>query len=303
MWFKNLIAYRLTKPVDFDSEQLNQQLQDHLFTPCSKQQASTYGWVPPLGSHSDLFLHQANDLILICAKREDKILPASVIKDFVQDKVTEIEESQFRKVTRKEREQIKEDTIQALLPKAFSRSQKTFACLAPQQGWLLVDAASHKKAEELTSFLRQSIGSLPVVPLMPNDAPNTIMTSWLNGNALPTPFIISDECELREPTEDGSIIRCKRQDLLNDEICTLINNGKQVSKLALQLEAELAFVLADDFTLKRLKFADELIEQASIDDPDDKAVQFDADFILMTNTLLALIEKLGEQFGGFSKGE
>jgi recombination associated protein RdgC len=57
-------------------------------------------------------------------------------------------------------------------------------------------------------------------------------------------------------------------------------------------------VLSDDGSLKRLKFADTLREQNDDIDREDFAQRFDADFILMTGELAALIKSLIEALGG-----
>lgn len=57
-------------------------------------------------------------------------------------------------------------------------------------------------------------------------------------------------------------------------------------------------VLSDDGSLKRLKFSDTLREQNDDIDRDDFAQRFDADFILMTAELAALIANLIEALGG-----
>ena len=59
MWFKNIRAYRLTKPFDLSPEQLGQKLSGHGFVPCGKVQAVSSGWVPPLGEESEELVHAA----------------------------------------------------------------------------------------------------------------------------------------------------------------------------------------------------------------------------------------------------
>lgn len=78
----------------------------------------------------------------------------------------------------------------------------------------------------------------------------------------------------------------------------MLEKGKVVTKIALDWENNLRFVLCEDGTLKRLKFDDEVLEKNSDILKEDIAQRFDADFLLMTATLSTLTENLLNEFGG-----
>ncbi|MDZ4262530.1 MAG: recombination-associated protein RdgC, partial [Pseudomonadota bacterium] len=163
MWFSNLQLYRLTKPFTLSVEELTQQLEQHTFKPCGTLDLSSYGWVAPLGRDGAELVHAAGGYIMICARKEQKMVPATVVRERVQEKAEAIEAAQGRPVRRKERDTIKEEVIHTLLPQAFPRSTLTFAYISPKENLIVVNAASAKRAEELLSYLRGSIGSLPAV--------------------------------------------------------------------------------------------------------------------------------------------
>src|SRR5690606_33026590 len=166
MWFRNLLVYRLTQNVPFDAETLEAALAAKPARPCASQELSTYGFVAPLGKGADApLVHASQGFLLLATRKEERILPGSVVKDALKEKVDEIENEQMRKVYKKEREQLKDDIIQAFLPRAFIRKSGTFAAIAPSLGLILVDSSSPKRAEDLLSTLREAIGSLPVRPL------------------------------------------------------------------------------------------------------------------------------------------
>ncbi|UCJ14647.1 recombination-associated protein RdgC [Pseudomonas sp. MM211] len=299
MWFRNLLVYRLTQDVNFDTETLETALAAKPARPCASQELATYGFVAPFGKGADApLVHESQGFLLISARKEERILPGSVVKDAVKEKVDEIENEQMRKVYKKEREQIKDEIVQAFLPRAFIRKSATFAAIAPAQGLIIVNASSPKRAEDLLSTLREAIGSLPVRPLTVKIAPTATMTDWVKAQQAAADFHVLDECELRDTHEDGGIVRCKRQDLTGEEVQLHMSSGKQVTQLSLAWQDKLSFVLDDKLVAKRLKFEDLLQEQAEQDGGDDDLSQQDASFTLMMLTLIEFLPALFEALGG-----
>ncbi|MCP4410390.1 MAG: recombination-associated protein RdgC [Gammaproteobacteria bacterium] len=297
MWFKNLTLYRFTEPFALDPEELEQRLSAQASRPCGKLEMFTYGWVPPLGRIGKTLTHVTNGQIMLCARKEEKLLPASVIREFVDERVAELEEAEHRGLSNYERQGIRDEIIQDLLPKALIRSALTYAYIAPKEGWLIVDAASTRKAEELTALLRDSLGSLSVIPPAIGNRPAQVMTGWLS-DGVPEDFEIEDECELRDPEEEGGIVRCRRQDLGSDEIRAHLQAGKQVVKLAVQWDQRLTCILGEDLSIKRLRFTDMVQEEAAEVDVDSAAARFDADFAIMSLELARFLPRLVESFGG-----
>ena len=299
MWFKNLIFYKFTEQFTHSQEQLQEKLQEHAFSPCKSQELSRYGWSSPCKLLEQELVHEVQGFLMISSFKEEKILPGSVVKEMLSDKVSQIEHEQARKVYKKERDQLKDEIVLDLLPRAFSKYQKTFALIAPQQGWLVVDASSHKRAEELLSFLRGSLGSLPVALPDVQHSPSAIMSHWLENHAeIPQHFEILDECELRDNLVEGGVIRIKGQQLEDDEFVAHLEAGKRVVKLSVEWDEQLKFVIQDDLSIKRLKLTEQLQEQLAEENSEDEIAEFDTNMVQMGLELTKLYPQLIDVFGG-----
>ncbi|MBV4524325.1 recombination-associated protein RdgC [Pseudomonas sp. SWRI74] len=299
MFFKNLLLYRITQSIDLSADTLEAALATKQARACANQELTTYGFTAPLGKGEDApLVHVSGDFLLICARKEERILPGSVVRDAVKEKVEEIEAEQMRKVYKKERDQIKDEIIQAFLPRAFIRRSATFAAIAPKLGLIFVNSPSPKRAEDLLSTLREVIGSLPVRPLTVKMSPTASMTEWLTTQKAADDFFVLDECELRDTHEDGGVVRCKRQDMAGGEIQTHLSTGKVVTQLSMAWQDKLSFVLDDKMVIKRLKFEDLLVDQAEQDGGDDALGQLDASFTLMMLTFANFIPALLQALGG-----
>ncbi len=298
MWFKNLTIFRLTETFTLTAEELEEKLEAMVFRACGSHDEFSLGWVSPVGGKNMPLVHSANNFLMICSKKEERVLPASVLNEMMLEKIQETEEEQGRKLSKKERTAIKDELIFELLPRAFTFSRKLYAYIDVKGGFLVVDSASTNKAEDLLSLLRKCLGSLPAVPLNTVEKPILTMTEWLISQKTPSDVVVEDECELRAPEEAGGVIRCKRHDLSLPEIKNHLDIGKQVIKLALNWDDRLSFILDENLSVKRLKFLDLIQDQVSETHADDEAARFDVDFSIMSLELANFIPRLLVLFGG-----
>ncbi|EKE87608.1 recombination-associated protein RdgC [Idiomarina xiamenensis] len=291
MWFRNLRFYSFSSPFSLPDDFAERQ-QEQRFRPCGRQELASYGWYSPFGADNDMLHHRIGDNVLFCARKEEKVLPASVINAEVEEKAEQISAEQGRMVGRKEKQTIKEDLIHTLLPQAFSKYQLSWGYLNLEQQFIVIDASAASRAEDLLALLRSTVGSLPVKPIASEQALELYMTHWLRKLQLPAGFEFGDEVELRGSDNDGAVVRCKQLPLDSDEIATHLVHGKQAVKLGLEWRERLTFVLENDFAVKRFKATDVLMEEK--DDLVDATPeqQLDVDFALLSGEINALYPEL-----------
>ncbi|QNS15220.1 recombination-associated protein RdgC [Mannheimia bovis] len=296
VFFKNVMIYKLTGELSLESKSLDDLQQETKFTPCTQFDMSKFGWSSPLKGSDLLHFSQGNQFLLVSHK-EDKLLPANVVKAETEQRIAELEEKEARKLKKTEKQAVKDQVVSNLLPRAFSKHQFTAIWLDLDNQLVYVDAASSKRAEDTLALLRKTLGSLPVVPISFTFPPTEVMTNWVAKGHTPSWLTLLEEAELKSFDTD-SVIRCKRQDLETEEIAQHLQAGKFITKLAIEWEAHFSCVLNEDATLSRLKFADEVREKNDDILKEDIAQRFDADFSLMTEELKTFTAKMIEEFGG-----
>ncbi|WP_413113388.1 recombination-associated protein RdgC [Thaumasiovibrio sp. DFM-14] len=301
MWFKSAITYRFSRAFAFSVEQLEKQLAEFAFTPAKEHSMSSFGWVPPLGPDCCI-LHVGQGNLLFTARREEKILPMSVIRREHKQEIEALELSEGRQLKKAEKNALKDKVMARLVPRAFSKYQDTSILFLTKQNMLVVDAASAKRAEEVLALLRKTVGSLPCVPLTLKEAPELVMNQWLVGG-LPAGMGLSGKAWLSSALANGGQVRFANQDLGSDEITACLSADKLPTGLSIDWEQRVEFVLHADFRLTGLKFSDELREKNEEIPKEDELQRKDADFILMAGELELMIPGLVELMGGLESGE
>ena len=298
MWFKNLTIYRLTQPFALGAEDLEERLAARVFRPVGELETDCLGWVPPLGREGTQLVHATGGFLMVCARKEERVMPAAAVRDAVEARARQIEEEEGRPVRGRRRAELKDQVVFEMLPRAFTRSRERLAYVDPNGGWLLVDAGSPASAEELATLLRESLGSLPATPLAVVEAPRAVMTRWLTAGDLPPDFLIEDECDLLDPGEGRASVRVRRHELSAEEIRGHLDAGKVVTRLALGFDGRLSFVLDERLTVRRLKFLDLVQEAAAEVETTTAAERFDADFAVMSLEIARFLPRLVDAFGG-----
>lgn len=295
MWFKNLQIYSLPSPWAMSTEQLEACLKTHAFAPGTSMDMQSQGWDSP--RQDDRLVHTVNRQMLVSLTTEKKLLPSTVINQVAKAKAIEIEEQQGFKPGRKQMRDIKEQVADELKPRAFSVRRNTRVWIDPINGWLVIDAASPAKADEIMSLLRKSITDLPTTPLDVVLSPVSAMTGWLASDEAPYGFTVDQEAVLQSSNDSRATVRYVHHTLDPEDIRRHIAAGKQCTRLALTWSDRISFVLTEGLTLKRVAPLDVIKEsEGSTAENDDE--RFDSDFALMTGELHHMITDLVAALGG-----
>lgn len=290
MFFKNLTLFRF--PTSLDFSQLDELLPEVRLKPVGPLEMASRGFISPFGRNDEALSHRVGEAIWLTVGGEDRILPAAVVNDLLAKKLAEIEEKEGRKPGGRTRKRLKDDLLHELLPRAFVKPSRTDALLDLELGVIAVDSSSRKSAEAVVSEIRQAMGSFPAMPLNAEVAPRSVLTGWIAGEPMPEGLSLGEECELKDPVDGGAVVKCQHQELQSDEIAKHLEAGKQVTKLALNLDDHLSFVLGEDLIVRKLKFLDGAVEQLESNDQDDLRAELDARFVLMSGEVRRLFTVL-----------
>ena len=292
MFFKNLQLYRLPQNWPMTADQLAAALESQQFVAAGKSDMLSQGWAAPRPNGG--LVHSVNRQFLIRLQGEKKLLPSTVINQFTKARAAELEEAQGFAPGKKAMKELKEQITDELLPKAFGIESNTFAWIDPVSGWLVVDAASPAKADEVIKLLLKSVDKLPLESLRVQRSPVGAMTEWLQADVSPAGFTVDQDAIMRATGESKAQVAYKRHTLEADDIRRHIAAGKQCTRLAMTWSDKISFVLDESLAIKSVKPLEIIKESATRNDDE----RFDSDFTLMTGELAKMLADLVEALGG-----
>lgn len=291
--FKNLSLFRLPTPWGMTLEKLEEQLSRNLFARCPSNQPQSAGWTPPRGENMPL-VHSVGGQWIIVLCTEERLLPASVIRDEVDERSKAMEAQQGYAPGRKQLRELKERVVEELMPRAFTRRHKTYAWIDPKAGWLIVDAPGGAKSDAVVENLRRSLDELPLALLHTEVSPQSAMADWLTSGDAPAGFTIDRDCELKAVGEEKAAVRYVRHPLEGAEVKAHLASGKLPTRIALTWDDRISFVLTEKLEIRSLAYLD-LLKDSMDEQADD---QFDADIALMTGELSRFLPDLISALGG-----
>ena len=285
-------------------EALEQALQSARFIPCGATQAESLGWVAPRGNKSTVLVEPIGNQVILRLCVERRPLPASAVKAEVEERVEKYKQETGReRVSAKIKKEFKEEAIQSLLPRAFTKRSSTTLWIDPVNKFLVIDSGSLSGADKVVNQLIEALGEIPgsrpglmARPLQTAMAAGPAMSHWLASREAPVSFTVDCDCELKMPDDQKSTVRYSRHTLEIDEVADHIAAGKIPTQLALTWNGRVSFVLTDMAQMKKIKLLDIVLDGAQENGKDDDG--FDTDAAIVTGELSNLIADLLEALGG-----
>ena len=297
MFFKNAQIYRLPAPWAMTAAALVEAITHQAFADCTKAEAKRLGWVAPRDGGE--LVHVVNRQMLLRLRTQTKVLPGSVVNAEVRRRAAALEEQQGFPPGKKATKELKERVTDELLAKAFPKDADTWVWIDPVNGWLVVDASSPSRADEVIKLLLKAVDRMPLESLRVQRSPVAVMTGWLEADEAPAGFTIDQSATLRATGESRASITYKLHSLDPEDMRRHIAAGKQCVKLAMTYNSRVSFTLDESLAIKGIKPLDVIREGSAITYSDDE--RFDNDVALMTLEYAKLLADLVEALGGEAK--
>jgi len=296
--FKNLTLFRLQPGWAPTLDAMESALDAGRFVPCGATQDKSIGWVEPRGQGHGPLVESVNGQRILRLQIETKGVPGSVVRKKAQEAADHIEATTGRKPGKKETKALREDALLSLLPQAFERQSHVWVWIDPENGWLVTDASSQGKNDEVVTALVRAFDGLAMALLNTAMTPQTAMTQWLMAESpdeWPAGLAVERECELKSHDEEKSVVRFTRHHLLIDEVRKHISEGKLPTRLAMSWEGRVGFVMTESMQLKKIGFLEGVFDDRTSAEAEDA---FDTDVALSTGELRQLIPTVIEALGG-----
>lgn len=292
---KNAVLYSYNPEVT--AEQIIVAMESRPFTECRPESLLSSGFV----KEDDKPVVRAVDGILrFRFRRDDKLLPNSVVNAEVNRQIKMIEEDEgVGSVPRSRRAEIKEAVFLDMVKKAFVQSHYMQGLVDTKNHVIMIDTSSYAKADLLTTallngFSNNFAGKLGMRKWEVSTSPAYFMTVWASTGEAPEGFSI-DDCAVFEDAMGGKV-RVAGKSLYNETLQQLAGQAA-CKELAMTHEDEISFQLCENMVIKRIRF----VGIRSIDENQGDMLEEergDAEILLMSSLIWKAASAMTEIFGG-----
>lgn len=272
---------------------------DYKYQIATEEELSSIGFEPviPLEVTADgelireeEYVHSVGTFDVLKIKQSKRKVPASEVKKIVAAKTKRaiaeaLERGQTIKVNKQLKDMFKEEAIKELLPRCFVDEFSTFVFLDKATERLYVIVPSHKKAEDLTAFIRKVLGSLPITPLVTERPIVSALTDFVTSQ-------VKDKLTLGtfvQMEDEEGVVAWKKESLYNSEAKELIEGSeKLVTKLGMEYDGVLSFTIDNEYVFSGVKFEDYVTADG---------YDFSSTFLLIAKELTGAVKELLKELG------
>jgi recombination associated protein RdgC len=268
--FRNVRLYTIDNPWPDSEEALAEALESVAFRACGPLTERSSGFESAAPDAGDALARRVGGADLLRLRSQSRVLPAAAINEELEARIVDYRERMQEDPTPREKRRMKAEVRDELMPKSMLKSDRIHGYVDIKTKILGVDAAQPSAAERFTRRLQAAFGDLVVKPLQFDSPVSEFLTAMFLGDA-PRNFAVGRECRMRDAADASAVVRWSNFDL-----------GDATIRL-------MSFVLDENGVLTKIKFLG--VDDVAGDEADPVARQ-DAEFVLFTGTMRALLEDL-----------
>lgn len=266
--FSNILAYRVTNAFDLhkDLAAINQALASKPARLPGKMELNAVGFSLPVGEEG-AFIERIGPMEYVFAySLAERMIPGKIVRQEVAARVKKIEKEQERKVYAREKQQIKDEVLNKMLPQAFIDRKVTYGMvLGP---YILIDTSSAKRGEDVLCTLRSCLGSLGVRPVSVKTTPIDAFTRWFTTGETDGPFYLTGDFKANNRSDESDFVNGKGTSPEHEGLSDLVREyDRRVTVLGLgwgtSTGETATFTVNEMIGIKGIKWPESLAEMAA----------------------------------------
>jgi recombination associated protein RdgC len=291
--FRNVRLYSFSNPWPPSEDDLSAALQGAAFRPCGPLTERSSGWEPPAPEAGDSLARRVNGADLIRLRSQSRVLPVAAVNEELEERVDDYRQRMGEDPSGREKRRLKAEVRDELLPKSMVKSDRVWGFVDIGTSIVGIDAAQPAMAERFERRLKAAFGDLDLDSLRFESPVSEFLTAMFLGNA-PPKFALGHECRMQTISDEVSTVRWTNFDLGEASIRRHVVDGMRLTHLGLVYDNIMSFVLDENGVITKLKF---LGMDDAPNDENEPLARLDADFVLLTGSLRALLKDLQKILG------
>lgn len=289
---KNAIVFKATLP---NTDLLEGHMKECMFSDISETEFARSGFA--VNTITGELVTPITGGYAITVRRDEKVIPSSVVKKEVETRVAAIELNSECKLKRKDKTVIKNNVIVELCKTAFVKTTYLFAYYDEANKLLIVATGSKPLSDIVVSLLVKACGSVKTETINVSDVKHGLTTrlrTYLTSGLEPFEgFRFSDFIQLGRLGDQKEIIKYSGSEIddMQQEIIDKLDAGFIVEKVRLDMDG-ISFQLTEKFHFKAINLLSDINYQNEDDLPYRWRQEAGVKLFFMRTVVLGLVSVL-----------